>query len=366
MLAGRSGSELYTAEVAEGLIARGHSVVLYTPVPGRLAAQLQARAIPVVSDLRTMTEPPDVIHGQHTHETLTALLAFPGVPAIQMHHGWVDLPPTPFPRILRHVAVDDTVRDRLVSEWGIPLHRVDVVRNFVDLSTLPARAPLPVKPTRAVVFSNSAAHHLAAVRDACTVRGIQVDAIGADVGEVAERPGEILGSYDLVFAKARCAMEAMAVGTAVVLCDRSGLGSMVDTRNFDDLRRLNFGLRTLREPLTATAIAAQLDRYDPLDAANVSARIRAEAHIGGALDRLLQLYDEVLDEWQATPHHAVDDELRSASVYLQRITAEPRPRVAAGALFKAAYFRMRQWPIVRRLLPSPSAALRIYRSIRNR
>lgn len=364
MLAGRSGSELYAAEVAEGLIARGHSVVLYTPSPGRLARQLQGRAIPVVTDLKMVTEPPDVIHGQHTHETVTALLAFPSVPAIQMHHGWVDVPPVPFPRILRHVPVDDTVRDRLVSEWGIPPSRIAVIRNFVDPSLLPARRALPARPGRAVVFSNSAAHHLNAVRSACMRRGIEVDAIGTDVGRAAEQVGKALEPYDLVFAKARCAMEAMAVGAAVVLCDRTGLGPMVDTRNFDELRRLNFGLRTLRGRLSADAIDAQVNRYDPADAALVSARIRAEAHIDVAIDELTELYQQAIREYRDGPCSSPEEEMRIVSSYLQRLTAEPPPRVAASALLRSAYFRLRQVAVVGRLMPSPARALRIYRSIR--
>ena len=38
------------------------------------------------------------------------------------------------------------------------------------------------------------------------------------------RPEEALGSYDIVFAKARAAAEAVATGTAVVLCDVAGAG----------------------------------------------------------------------------------------------------------------------------------------------
>jgi hypothetical protein len=41
-------------------------------------------------------------------------------------------------------------------------------------------------------------------------------------GSINAKPEEILGGYDLVFAKARSAIEAMAVGTAVVICDRVG------------------------------------------------------------------------------------------------------------------------------------------------
>lgn len=364
MLAGRSGSELYAAEVASALLARGHSPVLYTPAPGPLARDLQARSIPVVSDLRKVTEPPDIIHGQHTHETLCALLAFPGVPAVRVHHGWNDTPPHPFPRIRRHVVVDETVRDRLVSEWGVPRDWIDVLYNFVDPSVLPPRGPLPRQPVRALVFSNNASHHLAAVRAACAARSIEVDAVGADVDRVTDRPGELLGKYDVVFAKARCAMEALAVGAAVVLCDRAGVGPMVLPDNFDELRRFNFGLRTLRAPVTAEEITRPLSHYDPTAAGVVSARIRSEATIDDAVRRLLDTYMRVIEEWEDSASVAVDEELRCAADYLQRIRATPAPRDAAGALLKAAFFRLRQMPLARHVVPSSDTALRIYRSIK--
>jgi hypothetical protein len=363
-LTGRSGSELYAAEVAEALIARGHAPVLYTPSPGRLARELQARAIPVTSDLRTIAEPPDILHGQHTHEMITALLAFPGIPAVQVHHGWVEAPPVAFPRIRLHVAVDDTVRERLVSEFGIPPERIEVIRNFVDPRRLPPRGPLPPRPLRALVFSNSADHHIRPVRAACAAHGIQVDAAGADVGRVMEDPGAILGRYDVVFAKARCAMEALATGAAVVLCDRAGLGPMVRAENFDELRRLNFGLRTLRAAITPEAVAQRLAEYDAADAALVSARMRSEGRIDVAIDQLIDVYERVTSEWRESGRDDPAHELRCAAAYLQRITSEPPPRVAAGALLKDSYFRLRTLPGARWLLPRPAAALRMYRAIR--
>ena len=39
--------------------------------------------------------------------------------------------------------------------------------------------------------------------------------------------------YDIVFAKARAAIEAMAVGAAVIVCDFDGVGPMVSTENVD-------------------------------------------------------------------------------------------------------------------------------------
>jgi hypothetical protein len=202
------------------------------------------------------------------------------------------------------------------------------------------------------------------VRQACSARGIAVDAAGADVGRVTDNPGELLRNYDVVFAKARCAMEALAVGCAVVLCDRSGLGPMVSSGNFDEVRRLNFGLRTLRAPVSPETVAARLADYDPSDAARVSTRIRTEARIEDAVGQLLELFDQVLEDWNGRARSSLEEELRGASLYLQRITAEPPPRVAAGALLKSTYFVLARIPLVRWLMPSPQTALRLYQRIR--
>src|SRR5438128_9049089 len=50
-------------------------------------------------------------------------------------------------------------------------------------------------------------------------------------------------------------------------------GPMVTTAALDRLRALNFGIRTLREPLVPEVLAREIARYDPADAAQVSRRI---------------------------------------------------------------------------------------------
>jgi hypothetical protein len=83
-----------------------------------------------------------------------------------------------------------------------------------------------------------------------------------------------LGEYDIVFAKARCALEALAVGSAVVLCDTVGVGPMVTTHEVDQLRLVNFGVRALRGDVDPDVLEREIARYDPQDAAEVSRRIR--------------------------------------------------------------------------------------------
>src|SRR5262249_33300266 len=154
--------------------------------------------------------------------TMSVLLRFPGVPAVFVCHSrgfWADAPPV-FPRIRRFVAVDDLCRERLRSEHAIPERLVRVVPNSVDLDRFKPRGPLPDCPRRALLFSNSANGHtpLPVVREACARLGLALEVIGSGVNNVCEHPETVLGGFDIVFAKAKCALEAMAVGAAVVLC----------------------------------------------------------------------------------------------------------------------------------------------------
>jgi hypothetical protein len=91
------------------------------------------------------------------------------------------------------------------------------------------------------VFSNTAAPstHLNVVREACNRTGIEVDVAGSAMNTSVAAPESLLANYDLVFAKARCALEALSVGTAVILCDSAGSGPLVTTNQLEQLRRLN-------------------------------------------------------------------------------------------------------------------------------
>ena len=362
----RTGAELYVHDVAVGLLARGHQPVAYAPKLGALAELLRSETVPVAEALADVGDPPDVIHGQDNHVLLTALLHWPTVPVVRVLHGWFDERPVPFPRIRHFVAVDDTVRDRALGEWGVPAAALATVRNFVDLRRFTPRGPLPATPARALVFSNYAAAHLPVIRGACEAHGIAVDVAGASTGAAVERPEALLGRYDIVFAKARCAMEAMASGAAVILCDASGLGPLVTSAAFDDLHRMNFGLRSLSQPLTEAGVAAAVARYDPADAARVTERLRAVASLDDAVDQLIAIYERAIASTAATAPDAAED-MRAAAAYLAalapRLAWTQSTRALAYQMLRRAYFGAQQLPGVRRLLPARVAAQRLQRKL---
>jgi hypothetical protein len=345
------GVQRYERDLASWLLSRGHSPVIYATELGDAARQIDALTIPAVDDLRTITAPVDIIHGDSAVETMAALLHFPGTPAIFVCHAWGDSARTAprFPRILRYVAVDDTCADRLLTRDGIAWERVSILLNSVDLTAFHQRAPLPPRPRRAVVFGNLA-HELTflpAIREACRRSGIELDVIGAATGTAVTQPELLLGAYDVAFAKAKCAMEAMACGLAVILCSEAGLGGMVRSEGFDRLRRLNFGIRALQQPLSAETLLAELALYDAEDARAVSDRIRQTASSDDLHAALFFAYEAVIEEHAASTTTADPvAESRAAALFLQDLAARDRHRSRTLMTVAKASQRILRMPLI--------------------
>ncbi|MBC8031499.1 MAG: glycosyltransferase [Pyrinomonadaceae bacterium] len=306
-LENRGGTELYVRDVALSLLRLGQAPVVYASRLGKIANEIRDLTIPVIDDLDALGSTPDLIFGQHHLPTMTALLHFADVPAIYVCHDWYGhngFAPR-FPRILRFVAVDVTCRDRLLYEDGIEESHVRLLPNSVDLNRFERRPPLPVAPRRALIFGNYTPEnpHLAALRRVCAKRGIQLDVVGERMNNAVARPEETLKDYDIVFAKGRAALEALAVGAAVIIY--SGvrfLGPMVRADDVERLLPLNFGIRAMSDALApqelALRVEGELDRYDHLDAARATEIARARAGQAAAMHTIVELCEEVVAEYE--------------------------------------------------------------------
>lgn len=316
-----SGSQAYVRDVAVGFLRAGHEPIVYSPRLGPVAGQLRSATVPVVVDLDAVGAPPDAVLGNHHAELMTALLRFPHVPGVHVCHAWTsrEAYPPRFPRIRKYVAVDETVRDRLVSEEGIAADRVEVVLNPVDATRFPPRPPLPSRPRTALLFSNYASEttHLPVVREACARARLELEVVGAGVGRVVEDPGPLLARVDVVFAKARSALEALVAGASVILCDSTGSGPLVTSREFAALRRRNLGIRTLDRPLAPELLAGEIARYDAVDAALTSDLARASASLPKIVSELeAVLREAVAAEEAAGPPDREAEEI-AASAFLR-------------------------------------------------
>jgi len=298
----RAGSELYLRDLAVSFMKRGHFPVAYSRTLGPVADELRAATIPVIDDLDEMSVAPDIIHGQHHLETMTAATHFPQVPVVYTCHGWVPWPELPpaYPNIMKYVAVDDLCRERLLTTHGIEPEAIATLYNFVDLKRFHRVRDLPEKPGSALVFSNTRPEVPDAIRAACDRLGIgRVDIVGKASGNPVAHPETILADYDVVFAKARSAIEAMASGCAVVVADKERLAGMVTPENLATFRGLNFGIRTLQQQaFTADNVERELKLYNAAGAARVTQQIRLNADMEAVAGTWIGLYRDAIGRWR--------------------------------------------------------------------
>lgn len=354
------GSQLYTVDLATALLERGHQPVVFTTRPGLVSDQLRRATIPVVSRLEQLGEAPDVIHGHHLLETAAAVLAFPGVPAVFVCHGWFPWQEEPprLPRVRRYLAVDRLRRERLVSEHGIPPEQVEILPNFVDLRRFDSGPERPATPRRALILSNGTRNGgwVGSVRAACAAAGLPLDVVGIGEGNAVTDTATLLTRYDLVFARGRAAMEAAASGAFVVLCDCEGLGPPLLATNAPDLRQWNFGVASLRTPHSEPAVRERIAAYSPTAAVAARDWMITHASHGPAIDRLLSIYAEVIAEERAAP--ADPEAERSALARLfERVTGllagyDALTLREEDARRRLAVFEQSPWRRIRRWLSS--------------
>jgi hypothetical protein len=202
---------------------------------------------------------------------------------------------------------------------------------------------------------------LGAVQEACSRAGIELDVLGRCAGTACAEPETMLGNYDLVFAKGRAALEAMAVGAAVVLCDVAGMGPMVTTGNIERLRPLNFGIRSLQDPVHVDALAREMANYDASDALKVSHQIRESAGRELVIDELIGMYQDVIEEHARTfDSYSISAEQHATAAYLRELAVELTSRDGEiDRLFNSRGGRLlRRYGVIRRRLQSPIRSMR--------
>jgi len=296
-LARAAGTELAIRDLCREMKRRGHDVAAYSTQLGEIASTLESEGIPVLHRPADCPWEPDVIHGHHEWETTMAALCWPDRPVISFCRGidsWHEAPCTA-PNVVQWVAIDEPCRQRLVEQEGIPADRVRLILNGIDLERFLPRPPLPERPATALLFSNYATPNrlLPEVVTACRDEGLQCEAIGSGVHRVVDRPEEVLGHFDLVFAKGKAALEAVMSGCAVIVCDVKGLGPLVTADNFMALRRESFGFPCMTSPLTPEAIRSRIAGWNPESSRIAQAQARETCGIKSMFDAMEALYREV-------------------------------------------------------------------------
>jgi hypothetical protein len=314
------GTQMFVADLARKLLQWGHEPIVHSPWLGKAAADLRNWTVAVTSDLRTITEPPDVIIGNYHLGTMTALHQFPEAQAIFICHTTLAFVPKA-PRIRRYVAVDEACRSHLVYESGVDARQVEMVLSAVELTRFRVRAELPPRPRRALLFGNQFAGDgpWQAIRTACREEGIESVVLGEGVGTADPNPEKLLLQYDLVFARGRSALEAMATGAATVLAGPNRMATLVTSADVARYRPRNFGRRDLTTPIDVTAVRREIARYDAADAAAVSRTIRETASLDIAAGQFLRIAEDALQDRAPAD---VASEYAATALYLSGLEAD--------------------------------------------
>ena len=320
LLYGNSGTEVVVSQLADGLLAAGHRPMLFATVLGPRAGRLRQAGHVVTDRIEALPARPDVIHAQHIPAALIAMTALPEVPVVFASHAAfspLELP-LPHPQIRRVIAVDELVAQRCIAA-GSPPELLRIVLNAVDMARFRPRPRLPRRPRKALLLTKNSGH-IPAVRTACAATGLALDELGPGTGRVSDTLEAELPRYDLVFATARMALEAAAVGCAVVVADERGFAGMLTGQRLELWRRRNFGAGLLLQPVTEELLRDAIDSYDATDAARVSRRLRAEATLEQSVADHVAVYREAIAAPAPTPHdvHAAN------AAWLQDMLTTPR------------------------------------------
>ncbi len=98
------------------------------------------------------------------------------------------------------------------------------------------------------------------------------------------------------------------------------VGPMVTSADLERLRNLNFGHRALQHPFEPDVLLREIARYNPQDAVAVSERIRAMSGRDLMISTILEMYEEVLDEYSSTGPPDTELEAHAAAEFLRWLT----------------------------------------------
>ena len=347
----RCGTELFTIEVAKELRHRGHEVVVFCPRFGDLAQILLNSGVPVKSKLAEIPWCPDVIHGQHHLQAMSAMTHFGTTPGIYYCHGvspWVERPPE-HPRIASYVVMCKWMELRMYSEFGIPDAKVCTIPNFVNTARFSrVRKPLQ-QPTRALLFGNTCLplETLGKLEESCRAAGISLEKMGAGYGTLQPRPEMFLPEFDLVFATGKCAFEAIACGCAVITLLPGLGGQLVTPENVDHWVYSNFGPRyyTSAAAIGKEWLERELANYSAISIAELTETVRREYTLNATVERLVTLYTNAV----AFPRGNSQPDLEIVP-YLEKMTREVDLMWAENARMESIKERCRELKLLNKKL----------------
>ena len=255
------GTEVHLVTVGEQLLRLGHDVCLYSPKLGSFSEAAGRRGLRAVASLDELPASCDVVLAQDTIVSYDLAERYPDALAVYRVCGDVfdfQLPPQLQGVVDLIVVVSDRY-ERLVRgcEVQAPVARLRVP---IDLDRLVPLSRIAERPRRAALLGNYP-ERTEVIAEACRRHGIETLRVGG--ASQSYDVATALADVDIVFAKSRAALDAMACGRAVYIFDLFGGDGWVTAQSYGALEADNFaGLATDRI-ITLEELDRDLDAYDP-------------------------------------------------------------------------------------------------------
>jgi hypothetical protein len=260
-----AGTETYVGLIARELQRLGHDVTVHAEELGPLAEHLEREQGAVLA--RTAGELPGGCDAVLANDAMSAAALgarYPDARLVQVAHS--DLFDHQLP-LLVPGAVDAVVvcSERIAKRMRALALDVPIVRLRlpVDTDRFAGMGPLPATPRRALIVSNylDGARRRALV-EAWGAHGVTCEQVGAP-GRVELDPGPVMRDADIVVAKARAALEAMACHRAVYVFDEFGGDGWITPETYAAFEADNLAGHATPAPRTPAQLAADLADYHP-------------------------------------------------------------------------------------------------------
>ena len=257
------GTEAYLLTVGEHLQRLGHEVVIYAPELGPYGDHVRRCGIEVVGEMRELPADCDVVLAQDTIVAYDMAQRYP--PAQQVYRVCGDsfdfqLPPQLDGVVNLIVVLSD--RYARVTEACAAKAPILRMRVPIDIDRLVPIGTLRARPRRAVMLGNYP-DRFGLVREAWGQHGVEVLQVGNLEGtRQSYDVAHAVADADIVVAKARAALDAMACGRAVYIYDMFGGDGWVTPDLYPALEADNFAGQATGRVIGVAELEHDIGEYD--------------------------------------------------------------------------------------------------------
>jgi hypothetical protein len=253
------GTEVHLVTIAEHLQRLGHEVLLFAPELGPFADHARRRGLEVHDNPRELPAACDIVFAQDGIVAPELAQRYPQALMIFRICGDVfdfQLPPQLDGLVDLIVVLSDRYR-RLAEACAVkvPVLRL---RAPIDIDRLVPLGTIRERPERAVLLGNYPARD-ELVHEVWGSRGVEVRRVGADAQSYDVAAA--VADADIVVAKARAALDAMACGRAVYVYDVFGGDGWVTPESYPALEADNFAGQATDRIIDAATLADDLGGY---------------------------------------------------------------------------------------------------------